>query len=61
VSYLTVTEYAAICREHCQHPAQGDGALPCGGEVQTEEGETVYGFCGWHWVAAALPGWGGAS
>ncbi len=47
---ITITEFAAMCRERCNETAQGHDELPCGGEFQTEDGEPATGFCGRHWI-----------
>jgi hypothetical protein len=47
----TIAEFAALCREKCNTPAQGydDESVACGEEHLNDEGETVTSFCGRHW------------
>lgn len=45
---MTIPEFAELCRERCNHPAQREGQH-CG-EVSTVDGEPSYTFCGRHFA-----------
>ena len=47
--YVTLSEYAARCREVCSRAAQSDDGRMCG-EVRDLDGERNFTFCGGHFA-----------